>query len=248
MTPPPEDSIERLDRRLVAAVRRRGIAELTEIQRLALPLLHTDADALLLSPTGTGKTEAALLPLLSRQLKDPSPPISIIYVTPLRALNRDLAQRLVGLAEEVGLRAAVRHGDTTQGERLKQSRRPPDLLLTTPETLQILLVGVRLREGLRHVRAVVVDEVHELAPSDRGAQLALTLERLDAFVGHRVRRIGLSATVGNPEEVARFLSPLPRAVEVRVASERRRIAITSRIPPAKRPELEPALRAELKAD
>ena len=248
MTPPPDDAIERLDRRLVAAVRRRGIAELTEIQRLALPLLHTEADALLLSPTGTGKTEAALLPLLSRQLKDPSPPISIVYVTPLRALNRDLAQRLVGLAEEVGLRAAVRHGDTTQGERLKQSRRPPDLLLTTPETLQLLLVGVRLREGLRHVRAVVVDEVHELAPSDRGAQLALTLERLDAFVGHRVRRIGLSATVGNPEQVARFLSPQPRSVEVRSASERRKIAIVSRIPPPKPRELDPALRSELKAD
>lgn len=243
-----DSGIDRLDQRLVAAVRRRGIGELTEIQRLALPILHTNADALLLSPTGTGKTEAAILPLLSRQLKDPSPPISLVYVTPLRALNRDLAQRLVGLSEEVGLRAAVRHGDTSPGERTRQSRRPPDLLLTTPETLQLLLVGVRLREGLRHVRTVVVDEVHELAPSDRGAQLALTLERLDAFVGRPVRRIGLSATVGNPEEVARFLAPAPRVVEVRAAAQRRRIGISSRIPPAEPPAIESALRAELKAD
>ncbi len=248
MPPDPEDVLERLDRRLVEAVRRRGIGELTEIQRLALPLLHSNADALLLSPTGTGKTEAALLPLLSRQLKDPSPPISLLYVTPLRALNRDLWQRLVGLAAEVGLTAAVRHGDTTPAERSRQSRKPPDLLLTTPETLQLLLVGVRLREGLRGVRAVIVDEVHELAPSDRGAQLALTLERLDAFVGRPIRRVGLSATVGNPQEVARFLSPEPREVEVRSAVGRRRIQIASRLPPAQPPELDPALRAELKAD
>ena len=248
MTEVASDPLDRLDRRLLAAVRRRGFAEPTEIQRLALPILHSNADALLISPTGTGKTEAALLPLLSRQLKDPSPPISTIYVTPLRALNRDLAQRLVALGEEVGLRVGVRHGDTPAGERLRQSRRPPDVLLTTPETLQLLLVGVRLREGLRGVRTVVIDELHELAPSDRGAQLALTLERLDEFVGRPVRRIGLSATVGNPEEVARFLSPAPRVVEVRVAQQRRRITLDAEIPPTANPEIDPQLRAELKAD
>ncbi|HEY6238195.1 MAG TPA: DEAD/DEAH box helicase, partial [Thermoplasmata archaeon] len=240
--------LDRLDARLVDAVRRRGIDQLTEIQRLALPVLHSGADALLLSPTGTGKTEAALLPLLSRQLKDPSPPISIIYVTPLRALNRDLAERLVGLTSEVGLRAGVRHGDTPPAERLRQSKRPPDLLLTTPETLQLLLVGRRLREGLRNVRTVVVDELHELAPSDRGAQLALSLERLDSLTGTRVRRIGLSATVGNPEAVARFLSPAPRVVEVRSALQRRNILIDCEIPPSALPPIDPELSAQLKAD
>jgi ATP-dependent Lhr-like helicase len=248
MTDGETDPLERLDRRLVAAVRARGIGELTEIQRLAFPLLHGASDALLLSPTGTGKTEAAILPLLSRQLKDPSPPVSIVYVTPLRALNRDLAERLVALCGEVGLRAGIRHGDTPPGERLRQSKRPPDLLLTTPETLQLLLVGKRLREGLRHLRAIIIDELHELAPSDRGAQLALTLERLDEFVGHPIRRVGLSATVGNPDEVARFLSPAPRSVEVRVAQTRRKIRIDSVIPPPEPPAIDPALRAELKAD
>ncbi len=237
-----------LDRRLVEAAQRRGIEEPTEIQQLALPVLRSSADALLLSPTGTGKTEAALLPLLSRQLKDPSPPTSILYVTPLRALNRDLEHRIVGLAKDVGLVAAVRHGDTPSAQRLAQSRRPPDLLLTTPETLQILLVGKRLREALRGVRTVVIDEVHELVPSDRGAQLALTLERLDAWVGRPVRRIGLSATIGNPEDVARFLSPHPRSIEIRSATVRRAIELEAKRPRTDRDPLPPEVVSELRAD
>jgi ATP-dependent Lhr-like helicase len=241
-------SLGRLHKRLLEAVLRKGWTEVTEIQELALPLLHTASDALLVAPTGTGKTEAALLPLLSRQLKDPSPPVSLLYVTPLRALNRDLESRLVGLVEEVGLTAAVRHGDTPASQRLRQSKKPPDLLLTTPETLQLLLAGKRLREGLRNVRAVIVDEVHELAPNDRGAQLLLTLERLDEWVGRPVRRIGLSATVGNPEEVARYLSPAPRTVEVRVARRPRRVVITTRVPEVDLPPLDATLAAELKAD
>ena len=237
-----------LDPRLREAVEQRGLTEPTEIQRLAFPLLATEADALLLSPTGTGKTEAVLLPLLSRRLGAPTPAISILYVTPLRALNRDLEHRIVDLVAQVGLTASVRHGDTPTAARLAQSRRPPDLLLTTPETLQLLLTGARLREALRNVRAVVIDEVHELVGSDRGAQLSITLERLDRLTGRVVRRIGLSATVGNPEEVARFLAPAPRAVEVRVAQERRPLELTARRPQRERPPLVESLVRELKAD
>jgi len=238
----------RIDPRLVDAAARRGITEPTEIQQLALPVLESDTDALLISPTGTGKTEAALLPLLSRRLANPSPPISLLYVTPLRALNRDLEHRLVALVREVGLSAAVRHGDTPSSARLAQSRNPPDLLLTTPETLQILLVGRHLRAALTHALTVVIDEVHELVGSDRGAQLGLTLERLDALTGRTVRRIGLSATVGNPEEVARFLAPAPRKVAVRVARQRRVVELTAQRPRDDRPPLDPALVQELKAD
>ncbi len=243
-----ESGMPGLDPRLSEAAARRGIREPTEIQQLARPVLESDADALLLSPTGTGKTEAALLPLLSRLLVQPTPPISLLYVTPLRALNRDLEHRLVSLVREVGLSAAVRHGDTPSSARLAQSRHPPDLLLTTPETLQVLLVGRHLRAALANVRTVVVDEIHELVGSDRGAQLALTLERLDALAGRRLRRIGLSATVGNPDEVARFLSPAPRAVEVRSARQRRTLELSARRPREDRPPLESALVAELKAD
>lgn len=230
------------------AIRRRGIVEPTEIQRLAAEALRGGSDALLISPTGTGKTEAVLWPLLSERLREPSPPVSLLYITPLRSLNRDLAERLVALCAELGLRAGVRHGDTPTGERLRQSRHPPDVLLTTPETLQLLLVGSRLRQGLRELRTVVIDEVHELAPSDRGGQLALTLERLDAFVGRPVRRIGLSATVGNPEQVARFLSPAPRSVQVRVAHTVRSIDLVARVANTQLPPLDPATIADLRAE
>jgi ATP-dependent Lhr-like helicase len=224
-------ALEGIDPRIAESVGRRGIRTYTEIQRLALPVLSGPSDALLISPTGTGKTEAALLPLLSQRLADPTPPISILYVTPLRALNRDLEHRLLSLVKDVGLTAAVRHGDTTASARVAQSRSPPDLLLTTPETLQILLVGQRLREGLKNVRTVVVDEIHELVGSDRGAQLSLTLERLDEWTGRKVRRIGLSATIGNPDAVARFLAPAPRSIEVRVAQEPRDLVLTARWAP-----------------
>jgi ATP-dependent Lhr-like helicase len=233
-----------LDPRILDFLEANGLREPTEIQRRAIPVLLGHRDALLVSPTGTGKTEAALLPLLTRLLAEPSPGISILYVTPLRALNRDLEQRLVRLGRALDLRVAVRHGDTTPGDRLKQSKRPPDLLLTTPETLQILLVGKRLKEGLRQVRTVVVDELHELAPSDRGAQLALTLERLDDHVGRRIRRIGLSATVGNPAEVARFLAPVPREVEVVVAEVLRSMTIRVDAAPEHPAEAEEKQRAE----
>jgi ATP-dependent helicase Lhr and Lhr-like helicase len=238
-----------IDTRLLAVAGRGGFRTPTEIQALAFPaLLAGDDDALLLSPTGTGKTEAALFPILSRQATEASPATSVLYVTPLRALNRDLEHRLTAFAAAVGLTAAVRHGDTPTAARLAQSRKPADLLLTTPETLQLLLVGRRLREALRHARVVVVDEVHELVGSDRGAQLALTLERLDALAGRRLRRLGLSATVGNPEEVARFLAPAPRNVRVLAATTRRPLELSARRPESPPEPLSPEQAAELRAD
>ncbi len=236
--------LDRLGPELAAAILERGLSTLTEIQRLSLARAEPLRDALLVSSTGTGKTEAALWPLLGALRRAPGPGIGILYVTPLRALNRDLETRLVALGRAIGLRVGVRHGDTPAAERLRQSKRPPDLLLTTPETLQLLLVGVRLREGLRRTRAAVIDEVHELAPSDRGAQLALSLERVDALAGHPVPRIGLSATIGNPAEVARFLAPAPRDTEVLIAPPGRvtRVRVVTPSPAPLSPE--EAVRAE----
>lgn len=203
--------------------------ELTPVQQAATADLVAGRDRILVAPTGSGKTEAAVLPLASRALAEGWEGLSILYVTPLRALNRDIDRRLARLLEPLGLSVGLRHGDTSQKERTKQSRNPPNLLVTTPETAQIMLLGSRLREHLASVRAVVLDEVHDMAASERGAQFLIGLERIGALEGTlgRAQRIGLSATVGNPAEVARWMSadaepifgPAPRTTKVTVHRE-----------------------------
>ena len=199
-----------LSKEMLQFLKSKGIVKPTPIQEKAIPLLlEGKQNSLLLAPTGSGKTEAALLPLLNklhhmskqRELFG----FYIIYITPLKALNRDVFKRIIELCEHIGLTADVRHGDTTQYARRKQAINPPNLLITTPESLQAILPGKRLRYHLRTVFAVVVDEVHDLAGSKRGTQLSLGLERLERLVGSEIMRVGLSATVGNPKEVAQLL-------------------------------------------
>ena len=204
---------EELHPLLQEVMHREGLKELTEPQRQALPSLLRGDNCLIIAPTGMGKTEAALIPLFQHLLDEGTAKgISLLYVTPLRALNRDMLRRTLSWGEQLGIDIAVRHGDTTRKERRRQSLHPPDMLITTPETVQILFTGSRLRKSLEDVRFVVIDEVHELASSERGAQLAVALERIEAIAG-KVQRVGLSATVGSPWEVARFLSG-GRSVEI----------------------------------
>src|SRR5438552_10405468 len=203
-----------LDARIIDAVRALGIETFTEPQERAIPGILAGENVLLVAPTGIGKTEAAVLPILDRILADKPQPTSCLYITPLRALNRDMLRRMTFFADRLDVRVAVRHGDTSPRERAAITRRPPDILITTPETFQILFTGRKLREHLRGVRWVVVDEIHELASDERGAQLAVGLERLRDLVGHEFQRIGLSATAGTPEEVASFLGGVGRDVEV----------------------------------
>ncbi len=181
-------------------------------------------NVLVIAPTGSGKTEAALLPLIDKMVQDENRQgISLLYITPLRALNRDLLKRLQIWSVKLGFQVEVRHGDTPVADRRRMAGRPPDLLITTPETLQAILPGKRMRQHLRHVKAVVVDEVHELAGNRRGVQLTVGLERLREVRPDGFQRIGLSATVGNPEEISRFLggSEPVRIVQIPLSKDTR---------------------------
>ncbi len=219
-----------LDERLQELLKQRGITEPTEPQRKAIPAILSGEHVLLVAPTGIGKTEAAMLPVLHRLAGSKRSGIRCVYVTPLRALNRDLLRRLKEFGEALGLAVAVRHGDTSQSERAAQSKSPPDVLITTPETLQIMFTGRILRQHLKQVRHVIVDEIHELAEDERGAQLAIALERLAASAGE-FQRIGLSATVGSIDEVSSFLAGVGRNVTVQRVSAAKDMRISVESPP-----------------
>jgi len=193
-----------------------GITEPTPPQIKAWPLVSRREDVLVVAPTGSGKTEAALLPLLSRLvLEGHGEGISLLYITPMRALNRDMLKRLQVWCARLGLNVDIRHGDTPQTQRAKQSAYPPDVLVTTPETLQAILPGRRMRDNLSHLKAVVVDELHNLVESKRGVQLCVGLERLRK-VAPGFQLVALSATIGTPEVAARFLYGDRRRTIVRV--------------------------------
>ncbi|OLE81699.1 MAG: DEAD/DEAH box helicase [Acidobacteria bacterium 13_1_20CM_2_65_9] len=192
----------------------------TRPQALGWPAIAQGDSTLILSPTGSGKTLTAFLSCLDRLMFSPAPPRSkrcrVLYVSPLKALavdvERNLRAPLAGiaqLAEHSGTPyvtpfIAIRTGDTPQSERARFQREPADILITTPESLYLLLTS-NAREALRSVDTVIIDEIHALVPTKRGAHLALSLERLEALCDKPPQRIGLSATQRPLDEVARFL-------------------------------------------
>ena len=179
-----------------------------------------------MAPTGSGKTECSVIPIFSMmsstELSGPGAApkagggggIRALYVTPLRALNRDVFRRITKYAEQCGLTMGVRHGDTPQSQRRKMADNPPDVMITTPETLVMLLSQPKMLAALSRLEWVVIDEVHELLASKRGAQLSLSLERLELNARRPLTRIGLSATVGNVSEAAKFVSGTKRDCKI----------------------------------
>jgi len=220
--PKPRNAFEMLSKRTRDALIDLGLKEPTQPQSLAIPQIIKGANVLLVAPTASGKTEAALLPVLSRhRVNGYKRGIVILYVTPLRALNRDLLKRLTNLTAKLHIRCEVRHGDTPRSERRKQYKNPPEMLITTPETLQAILPSPAMRKHLRTVRAVIIDEIHELAQDKRGAQLTIGLERLREITTRKFQRIGLSATIDGAEEVASFLTgPREKCEITRVSIEK----------------------------
>ncbi|WP_040863304.1 DEAD/DEAH box helicase [Nocardia niigatensis] len=184
-----------------------GWPDLRPLQKAAIePLLRGD-DAVLLAPTAGGKTEAACFPLLSAMTRDDWRGVSVLYLCPLKALLNNLVTRVDGYAQWLGRRAALWHGDTGESQRNRIRREPPDILLTTPESLEAMLIGIKTDHDdlLGKVRTIVVDEVHAFAGDDRGWHLLAVLERLQRVTGRPIQRVGLSATVGNPRELLTWL-------------------------------------------
>jgi len=215
----------------------------TEVQQRGWAEIAAGRHALLVAPTGSGKTLAAFLSGIDHCLNLPaeaSPGVRVLYVSPLKALvydvERNLRAPLVGIRHQakrlgVGVRdvsVAMRTGDTPQKARQQQSKHPADILVTTPESL-FLLLGSKARETLRAVHTVIVDEIHALAPTKRGVHLALSLERLSALCAAEPQRIGLSATVRPLDEVARFLGG-ERPIAVVDASARPDLDLEVRVP------------------
>ena len=202
------------------------ITEPSSIQDLAIPKILQGKNVLIIAPTGTGKTYAATMPvfelLLQARETEPLKGISILYVTPLRALNRDILRKLAENAKQLEIKVQVRHGDTPPRIRSLQAKFPPDMLITTPETLQAILPGKRMRQHLKEVRWVVIDEIHEVAADKRGVQLSLALERLRGLTGREFQRVGLSATIGEEDKVGQFLVGSNRVVEIVKSEEGRR--------------------------
>ncbi len=195
-----------IDPKLITKFHSLGFKKLTDIQKKAIPIIFQKKDSIIIAPTGSGKTECSIIPIFSHLKKSKKEgKVKALYLTPLRALNRDVFRRIIRYAENDGLTIQIRHGDTPQNIRKKISNSPPDVLITTPETLVILLTQRKMLDALSELEWIVIDEVHELLGNERGSQLSLSMERLQINSRKEITRIGLSATIGNPKECAKFV-------------------------------------------
>jgi ATP-dependent Lhr-like helicase len=185
-----------------------GWADLRPVQSLSIDACLSGANVVVLAPTAGGKTEAAFFPVISQMLTEAWDGLSVLYVSPIRALLNNQEQRLQRYFELVGRRTVCWHGDTSQGNKRRVITDSPDCLLTTPESLEAILVSAKIDhlEFFKNVQVVVIDELHAFAGDDRGWHLLSVLSRIQRLAGRDLQRIGLSATVGNPDEMLAWLS------------------------------------------
>lgn len=197
-----------------------GWSTLRPTQLAAIPPIHAGLHCLLLAPTAGGKTEAAAIPILSRMLKESWPGTSVLYICPIKALLNNLEHRLTHYAGLVGRSVEVWHGDVSQSRKKKALKEAPDILLTTPESLEAMLISVRVDRPtwFGNLRAVIVDELHAFAADDRGWHMRSVLHRLEHYMEQPLQRIGLSATVSNPAELLDWFAPVGERCVVGSAS------------------------------
>jgi ATP-dependent Lhr-like helicase len=186
-----------------------GWSTLRPTQLAAIAPIHAGTHCLLLAPTAGGKTEAAAIPMLSRMLREEWPAASVLYICPIKALLNNLEPRLAHYAGLVGRRVEVWHGDVSQSRKQRALKDAPDILLTTPESIEAMLISTRVDQQawFGNLQAVIVDELHAFAADDRGWHLRSVLHRLDRYLKRPLQRVGLSATVSNPQELLAWLAP-----------------------------------------
>ena len=191
-----------------AIVARLGWSTLRPVQEEAGHAILDGNNVIVLAPTAGGKTEASIFPTLSTLITDPTYAVGALYIAPLRALLNNQADRLGLYTEMVGMHRCVWHGETSDTDRRRFLKEPTELLMTTPESLEVMLISKRFPAAdlFADLRIVIIDEVHALAGSDRGTHLISVLERLAPHSKHDLQRIGLSATVGNPHDIVTWLS------------------------------------------
>jgi len=183
-----------------------GWSELRAVQEKAYEAVSGGNDVLVIAPTAGGKTEAALIPVVDGILKGGFSGVAALYLAPLKALINDQEDRFSSFCLPTGLEVMKWHGDVPKGDRAWKDNEPPHILMITPESLEVLLMERELSLGLANLRYLIIDELHAFVESERGVQMRVLIDRLDRISGRKIQRIGLSATVGNPEEILSWLS------------------------------------------
>lgn len=194
-----------------------GWSKLNPIQEKAIPLILKNRDTLILAPTASGKTEAVLIPIFNEILTKGLKPVSVLYISPLKALINDIHSRIESWGNYFTLTATKWHGDVSKYDKDKFIKKPTDFLSTTPESLEVILMNRKEGEKNRifnNIKYIVIDEIHYFADSDRGIQLNSLLNRLKEYLPNDVVTVGLSATVGNPEQIASWINPKKPATVV----------------------------------